>query len=107
MAYLRMLKNGSIQATIRLKGINQYRTFSTKEQAMTRADEVESNIKHITTLANDELIVLTDADIVSMGGTVLFNKLGIDLFSVRHAAKLKVINQLSKKQLLQLRVKVK
>lgn len=36
-----------------------------------------------------------------MGGETLFKQLGIDLFAVRHAAKLEATNALSKKELLQ------
>ncbi|WP_167374426.1 hypothetical protein [Bathymodiolus platifrons methanotrophic gill symbiont] len=37
-----------------------------------------------------------------MGDADLFMQLGVDLFSIRNAAKLEAINQLSKKELLQL-----
>ena len=102
MAYLRTLNKGGIQATIRLKGFTQYRTFPNKKQATDWATRTESNIKLITTMANIDLAALSDNEIELMGGTELFIKLGVDLFSIRNAAKLEVINQLTKKESLQL-----
>lgn len=102
MAYFRALKKGGVQATIRLKGITQYRTFLNKKLAKSWATDTEKQIKTIPALTERQLIALSDDDIATMGGVGLFNKLGVNLFSIRNAAKLEVINQLSKKELLQL-----
>ena len=45
-------------------------------------------------------MALSDADIDSMGGEELFKQLEVDLFAIRHSAKLAAINALSKKELL-------
>jgi len=99
MAYLRKLDNGKYQATVRLKGINKFKTFSTKKSANLWAAKLDKHIKLIPTLTNTQLLSLSDDDIESMGGADLFKKLGVELFCIRHAAKLEVINQLNKKEL--------
>jgi len=102
MAYIRPLKNGNFQATVRLKGIIQYKTLPTKKAATAWTKALEKNIRRIPTLNNDQLIALSDEDVEAMGGNDLFLKLGMDLFNIRNAAKLEVINQLTKKESLQL-----
>lgn len=104
MAYIRPLKNGNFQATVRLKGITQYKTLPTQRAATAWTKALEKNIKRIPTLSNAQLLALTDEDVEAMGGNELFIKLGIDLFSMRNAKKLEAINQLSKKELLQLTI---
>ena len=51
-------------------------------------------------LEQAQLLALSDADIDSMGGEELFKQLEVDLFAIRHSAKLAAINALSKKELL-------
>ena len=102
MAYLRELKSGKFQSTIRIKGINLYRTFQTKRLANAWAKQIEQNIKKIPTLSNKQLIALSDDEIELMGGAGLFKSLGVDLFEIRNAHQLEIINQLNKKELLQL-----
>lgn len=85
-----------------MKGIIKNKTFSTEKLAQTWADSVEQNIKAIPLMSPAQLLALTEADIESMGGGELFEQFGIDLFTLRHAAKLEAINALSKKELLQL-----
>jgi hypothetical protein len=41
-------------------------------------------------LSNEQLITLSDTEIEAMGGIEIFNRLGVDLFSLRNAEKLKV-----------------
>jgi integrase len=102
MAYIRSLKNGSFQATVRLKGITQYKTLPTKKAATAWTKALEKNIKRIPTLNNEQTCALSDDDIEAMGGNDLFLKLGVDVFKIRNAEKLEAIYQLSKKELLQL-----
>ncbi|MCQ8119835.1 tyrosine-type recombinase/integrase [Methylomonas rosea] len=102
MAYIRPLANGNFRADVRLKGITKNKTFSTEKLAQTWADSIERNIKAIPLMSSAQLLEITEADIESMGGEELFKQLGIDLFAIRHCAKLEAINALSKKELLQL-----
>tara|TARA_R110002111_G_C5941554_1_gene367728 strand:- start:32 stop:1039 length:1008 start_codon:yes stop_codon:yes gene_type:complete len=102
MSYIRSLNNGKYQATIRSKGIYQYKTFPTKKRANAWATKLEKNIKRILRLTSRELAALSETDIEDIGGSELFIGLGVDLFGARHSAKLEVINNLSKKELPQL-----
>ncbi len=102
MAYIRPLKNDCFRADIRMKGIIKNKTFPNKNLAQSWAAEFETQIKTIPVLTDTQLMALSDKDILIMGGTELFNKLGVDIFSIRNASKLEIINQLSKKELLQL-----
>lgn len=102
MAYIRPLKSGNFRADIRMKGIIKNKTFPSEQLAEAWATKVEQHIKTIPTLPHEYLVTLSDDDILDMGGTELFTQLGVDLFSIRNAAKLEVINQLNKKELLQL-----
>jgi len=99
MAYIRKLGNGKYQATVRLKGINKFKTFATKKSANSWAAKLDKHIKLIPTLTKTQLLSLSDDDIESMGGVELFKKLGVDLFSTRHAAKLEAVERISKKEL--------
>jgi len=85
-----------------MKGILKNKTFLSKELAVAWANTVESNIKAISKLSDQELTALPPEAIDNMGGEELFKQLGIDLFSIRNAVKLELINELSKKELLQL-----
>jgi len=85
-----------------MKGILKNKTFPSKESASTWASTIESNIKIISKLNDQQLTDLFPEAIDSMGGEELFKQLGIDLFSIRNAVKLEVISHLSKKELLQL-----
>ncbi len=102
MAYIRPLANGNFRADVRMKGIIKNKTFPSQKLAQTWADNTERSIKAISTMDQAQLMALSDEQIESMGGEELFKQLGVDLFSVRHAAKLEAINALSKKELLQL-----
>ncbi len=102
MAYIRPLKTGNFRADIRMKGIIKNKTFPSIQLAEDWATALEQNINGIPLMDNVQLLALTDDNIEVMGGNDLFMKLGVDLFSIRNAAKLEVINQLSKKELLQL-----
>ena len=102
MAYLRVLANGHYRADVRMKGIIKNKTFPSQSLAQTWADKIEHSIKAIPNMDQAQLLALSDADIDSMGGEELFKQLGVDLFVIRHLAKLEAINALSKKELLQL-----
>lgn len=102
MAYLRALANGHYRADVRMKGIIKNKTFSSQLLAQTWADKLEYNIKTIPHMDQAQLLALSEADIDNMGGKELFEQLGIDLFAIRHQARLEAINALSKKELLQL-----
>ena len=102
MAYLRVLANGHYRADVRMKGIIKNKTFPSQSLAQTWADKIEHSIKTIPNMDQAQLLALSDADIDSMGGEELFKQLGVDLFVIRHLAKLEAINALSKKELLQL-----
>ena len=88
MAYIRPLKNGSFRADIRMKGIIKNKTFPSIELANAWASEIESNIKSIPNLENDELLALSVEDIVGMGGEELFKQLCVVPFCIRNVAKL-------------------
>lgn len=102
MAYIRPLKNGNFRADVRMKGIIKNKTFPSRQLAEDWATTLEQNINAIPLMDNVQLLALNDDNIEAMGGNDLFMKLGVDLFSIRNAVKLEVINQLSKKELLQL-----
>ena len=102
MAYFRALANGHYRADIRMKGIFKNKTFPSQSLAQVWADKIEHSIKTIPNLDHAQLLVLTEADIDSMGGEELFKQLSVDLFAIRNQAKLESINVLSKKELLQL-----
>jgi integrase len=102
MAYIRPLANGNFRADVRLQGLTKNKTFTTRELAEAWADKMEHNIKAIPQLTPSHLMALSDAEIEAMGGEGLFQQLGVDLFMVRHQAKLQAIEALSKKELLQL-----
>lgn len=102
MAYIRPLANGRYRADVRMKGIVKNKTFPSRSLAQAWADTLERNIKTILTLEPARLMTLSEADIEAMGGEDLFKQLGVDLFALRHQAKLEAINVLSKKELLQL-----
>ena len=102
MAYIRSLPNGNFRADVRFKGIIKNKTFPSKSLAQDWAEQFESNIELISNLKSPQLLQLSEHEIDEMGGEALFKQLGIDLFSLRHAAKLDAIHALSKKELLQL-----
>ena len=102
MAYIRPLANGNFRADVRMKGITKNKTFPTEKLAQTWADSIEHSLKAIPLMSSAQLLNLDDTDIEAMGGEELFKQLGVDLFTIRHAAKLEAINALSKKELLQL-----
>lgn len=104
MAYIRPLANGNFRADVRMKGVTKNKTFPTEKQAQTWADSIELSINTILKMDQAQLIALAEAEICALGGEDVFKRLGIDLFSIRHAAKLEAINLLSKKELLQLSV---
>ncbi|QPK62875.1 site-specific integrase [Methylomonas sp. LL1] len=104
MAYIRPLSNGNFRADVRLKGIVKNKTFPSEKLAQAWADNIECGIKAILNLDQAQLMALSDDEIYALGGEELFKQLGIDLFAIRHAAKLEAINALSKKKLLQLSV---
>jgi len=102
MAYIRPLANGNFRADVRMKGIVKNKTFPTEPLAQAWADKIESSIKTISIMDQAQLLALSDENIEAIGGEELFKQLGVDLFAVRHVAKLETINGLSKKELLQL-----
>lgn len=102
MAYIRPLASGNYRADVRLKGIVKNKTFSSKSLAEAWAEKIEHSIKSIPLMVQSQLLSLSKTDIDEMGGDELFKQLGVDLFAIRHAAKLEAINALSKKELLQL-----
>lgn len=102
MAYIRPLKNGNFRADVRMKGIIKNKTFPSRQLAEDWGTTLAQNINAIPLMDNVQLLALNDDNIEAMGGNDLFMKLGVDLFSIRNAVKLEVINQLSKKELLQL-----
>lgn len=104
MAYIRPLPNGNFRADVRLKGIVKNKTFPTESLAQAWADNIESGIKTILSLDQAQLMALSEDEICALGGEDVFKRLGVDLFAIRHAAKLEAINALSKKELLQLTV---
>ncbi|WKJ91337.1 site-specific integrase [Methylomonas montana] len=104
MAYIRPLANGNFRADVRLKGIVKNKTFPTESLAQAWADNIENGIKTILNLDQAQLMALSEDEICALGGDDLFKQLGIDLFAIRHQAKLEAINALSKKELLQLSV---
>ncbi|MEI8570959.1 hypothetical protein U737_18795 [Methylomonas sp. LW13] len=104
MAYIRPLANGNFRADVRLKGIVKNKTFPTESLALAWADNIEKGIKTILNLDQAQLMALSEDEICALGGEDLFKQLGIDLFAIRHQAKLEAINALSKKELLQLTV---
>ncbi|CAD6874737.1 tyrosine-type recombinase/integrase [Methylomonas fluvii] len=104
MAYIRPLPNGNFRADVRLKGIVKNKTFPTESLAQAWADNIEKGIKTILNLDQAQLMALSEDEICALGGEDIFKQLGIDLFAIRHQAKLEAINALSKKELLQLTV---
>jgi len=104
MAYIRPLANGNFRADVRLKGIVKNKTFPTESLAQAWADNIENGIKTILNLDQAQLMAISADEICALGGEDLFKQLGIDLFAIRHQAKLEAINALSKKELLQLSV---
>lgn len=102
MAYIRPLANGNFRADVRMKGIVKNKTFASEAHALTWANKIEHAIKTIPAMDQSQLLALSDADIENLGGTDLFNQLGVNLSAVRHQAKLEAINALSKKELLEL-----
>ena len=102
MAYIRPLANGNFRADVRLKGIVKNKTFPSEKLAQVWADNIENGIKTILNLDQAQLMALSEDEICALGGEDLFKQLGIDLFAIRHQAKLEAINALSKKELLQL-----
>ncbi|WP_096875718.1 hypothetical protein [Methylomonas koyamae] len=102
MAYIRPLANGNFRADVRMKGIVKNKTFPTEVLAQAWADKIEHSIKVVPLMDQAQLLALSDTDIEKMGGSDLFEQLGIDLFAIHHQAKLAAINALSKKELLQL-----
>lgn len=102
MAYIRHLANGNFRADVRMKGITKNKTFPSEKLAQAWADQIECTIKTIPSIEQSQLLALSGADIEAMGGEELFKQLGVDLFSIRHQAKLQAIEALSKKELLQL-----
>ncbi len=100
--YIRVFKNGTFRADVRLKGITKVKTFQTKKLAESWAISLEKNIKLIPTLSHDAIIALSPDKIDFMGGTELFSSLGFDVFTIQNKERLKQINELSKKELLQL-----
>ena len=102
MASIRKLKSGAFQATIRFRGIQQYKSFPTKKLANAWAKDLERNIKTIGALSESQISELSNDEIRALGGPELFTRLGVDLFSIQNKHNLTLINQLSKKELLQL-----
>ena len=102
MAYIRPLPNGNFRADVRMKGLTKNKTFPTEKLAKDWAENLENSIKTVLNQDQAQLMALSDDEIYALGGEELFKQLGIDLFAIRHAAKLEAINALSKKELLQL-----
>jgi integrase len=102
MAYIRPLTNGHYRADVRLQGITKNKTFPSRSLAQAWADNLERSIKTIPTMDRAQLMALSESEIEALGGQELFKQLGVDLFELRHQAKLEAINALSKKELLQL-----
>ena len=100
MAYIRPLANGNFRADVRMKGIIKNKIFPSEKLAQAWADDIERSIKTIPMMDQAQLLALSDDEIERMGGEELFRQLGVDLFAVRHAAKLEAINALSKKRIL-------
>ena len=102
MAHFRLLANNYYRADIRMKGIVKNKTFPNQILAQVWADKIEQSIKTILNLTQEQLLALSESDIIDMGGEELFKQLSVDLFIIRNQARLASINTLSKKELLQL-----
>ena len=102
MAHFRLLANSHYRADIRMKGIFKNKTFPNQILAQVWADKIEQSIKTIPNLTQEQLLALSESNIIDMGGEELFTRLSVDLFAIRNQAQLESINALSKKELLQL-----
>ena len=63
MASIRKLKSGAFQATIRYRGIQQYKSFPTKKLATAWAKELERNIKTIGVFSESQISELSSDEI--------------------------------------------
>ena len=81
MAYFRALANGHYRADIRMKGIVKNKTFPSHSLAQVWADKIEQSIKTIPNLTQEQLLALSESDIIDMGGEELFTLLSVDLFA--------------------------
>ena len=102
MAHFRLLANSHYRADIRMKGIVKNKTFPNQILAQVWSDKIEKSIKTIPNLTREQLLALSESDIIDMGGEKLFTQLSVDLFAIRNQAQLESIKALSKKELLQL-----